>query len=157
VLHLPITHPPPHHTRTCIDCLCPPPLSPPRAHAAPPAQTQNTPWLPPPPFPQVALSASIQLDLGTTLLFSGLYNVASGVGFKIPMCVQVRRGGGGDTFARSRVGSSQLLWLIACSCTRQDIPLLLLNCAPPPSTITPVFVLHATTNPSPPPSLALSP
>jgi hypothetical protein len=39
---------------------------------------------------QVALSASIHLDLGTTLLFSGLYNVLSGVGFRIPMCVQVR-------------------------------------------------------------------
>lgn len=38
---------------------------------------------------QVALSATIQLDLGTTLLLSGLYNVASGVGFQIPMCVQV--------------------------------------------------------------------
>lgn len=40
---------------------------------------------------QVALSATIQLDLGTTLLFSGLYNVLSGVGFQIPMCVQVSR------------------------------------------------------------------
>jgi hypothetical protein len=39
---------------------------------------------------QVALSATIQLDLGTTLLFSGVYNVASGFGFQIPMCVQVR-------------------------------------------------------------------
>lgn len=38
---------------------------------------------------QVALSATIQLDLGTTLLASGLYNVLSGVGFQIPMCVQV--------------------------------------------------------------------
>lgn len=38
---------------------------------------------------QVALSATIKLDLGTTLLFSGLYNVVSGVTFQIPMCVQV--------------------------------------------------------------------
>lgn len=36
----------------------------------------------------VALSATIGLDLGTTLLFTGLYNVASGLGFRIPMCVQ---------------------------------------------------------------------
>ncbi|KAF6260897.1 hypothetical protein COO60DRAFT_840848 [Scenedesmus sp. NREL 46B-D3] len=36
----------------------------------------------------VALAATIGLDLGTTLLFTGLYNIASGVGFRIPMCVQ---------------------------------------------------------------------
>lgn len=36
----------------------------------------------------VALAATIGLDLGTTLLFTGLYNVASGFGFRIPMCVQ---------------------------------------------------------------------
>jgi hypothetical protein len=38
----------------------------------------------------VALSATIQLDLGTTLLLSGLFNIASGAAFRIPMCVQVR-------------------------------------------------------------------
>jgi hypothetical protein len=36
----------------------------------------------------VALAATIGLDLGTTLLFTGLYNIASGLGFRIPMCVQ---------------------------------------------------------------------
>eukprot|EP00879_Flechtneria_rotunda_P023994 GHRR01025415.1.p2 GENE.GHRR01025415.1~~GHRR01025415.1.p2 ORF type:complete len:153 (+),score=28.67 GHRR01025415.1:488-946(+) len=36
----------------------------------------------------VALSATIQLDLGTTLFFTGVYNVISGLIFKIPMCVQ---------------------------------------------------------------------
>jgi hypothetical protein len=38
----------------------------------------------------VALSASIQLDLGTTLALSGLYNIVSGAIYQIPMCVQVR-------------------------------------------------------------------
>jgi hypothetical protein len=36
----------------------------------------------------VALAATIGLDLGTTLLFTGIYNIASGLGFRIPMCVQ---------------------------------------------------------------------
>jgi hypothetical protein len=50
------------------------------------------------PAVQVALSASINLDLGTTLLFSGLYNILSGVGFRIPMCVQVRGAEKGEEY-----------------------------------------------------------
>lgn len=37
---------------------------------------------------QVALVATVNLDLGTTLLFTGFYNIFSGLGFGIPMCVQ---------------------------------------------------------------------
>jgi hypothetical protein len=37
---------------------------------------------------QVALSATVKLDFGTTLLFTGLYNILSGFAFRIPMCVQ---------------------------------------------------------------------
>lgn len=37
---------------------------------------------------QIGLVHAIGLDLGTTLLVTGLYNIASGVQFGIPMCVQ---------------------------------------------------------------------
>lgn len=37
---------------------------------------------------QIGLVHAIGLDLGTTLLVTGLYNIASGVQFDIPMCVQ---------------------------------------------------------------------
>lgn len=36
----------------------------------------------------VALVSKIQLDFGTTLILTGLYNCLSGVAFGIPMCVQ---------------------------------------------------------------------
>lgn len=37
---------------------------------------------------QVALVRVVGLDLGTTLIFTGLYNIASGLVFGIPMPVQ---------------------------------------------------------------------
>jgi len=39
-------------------------------------------------FVQVALVRVLGLDLGTTLIFTGLYNIASGALFGIPMPVQ---------------------------------------------------------------------
>ena len=37
---------------------------------------------------QVALVSSVGLDLGTTLIFSGVYNVYSGAAFGVPIPVQ---------------------------------------------------------------------
>ena len=37
---------------------------------------------------QVALVSSVGLDLGTTLIFSGIYNVYSGAAFGVPIPVQ---------------------------------------------------------------------
>jgi hypothetical protein len=67
----------------------------------------------------VALSATIRLDLGTTLLFTGLYNVVSGIAFRIPMYVESLR----DAHCCCRwlvcvLTGSLLLCALACRCVQ---------------------------------------
>jgi hypothetical protein len=56
---------------------------------------------------QLGMVHAVGLDLGTTLIATGLYNIATGVQFGIPMCVQVRAPDAGQVV--SRVAQSQAI------------------------------------------------
>ena len=60
-------------------------------------------------LPQVALVKIVGLDLGTTLIFTGLYNIASGALFGIPMPVQPMKAIAAVAIAQGGINLAEVL------------------------------------------------